>query len=248
VAERRRAMTNEEYGVRWRASGPYLASNSSKAGLLDEAREFLLEYGRLGDIQATTTELVNGKLPQRSRTTREVIVSVLKRRLISWRPPNWVLQDLIHFAQDQDELRAALLLHVVREDRLLYDFVQDVIVPYSVEGIRDIVRGDVQRYLDQKQVEHPEVGRWSFETREKLAGNVLSILRDYGLLKGKALKQIVDPLVPSSVAKHLVRLLQEEGVPDNELIHHPDWHIWLWNARRAYEAVESVAHLDETAV
>jgi len=92
------------------------------------------------------------------------------------------------FAQDtyQSSLPAALLLHAVRQDTLLYDFVQRILVPRWRSAEHTLVRADVQRFLDQAQPEHPEIDSWSHATREKLAGNMLSILRDYGLLRGRA--------------------------------------------------------------
>jgi len=109
---------------------------------------------------------------------------------------------------------------------------------------RSVSRADVQRLLDQSQDGHPEVNRWSYQTREKLAGNLLSILRDYGLLRGSARKSIVEPAVPTVVVQHLIRLLRAEGVAEPELPHHPDWQIWLWDAARAQKAINTTVLQD----
>jgi hypothetical protein len=150
---------------------------------------------------------------------------------------------LIVFAQDrhQPSLQAALLVHVVRQDALLYDFVQRDIVPRWERGDHVLIRADMQRFLDQALGDHPEIDDWSHETREKLAGNMLSILRDYGLLRGREKKQIVEPVVPLPVVAHLIRLLREEGVAEEVLADHPDWSIWLWNQRRARQAIAGIA-------
>jgi hypothetical protein len=223
----------------WRATGPYLPTNASKTGLLEETRLFLLSLDRLQTIGAARQALVDGELPQRSRETRETIAKIIQQRLTRWFPPAWVYHDLILFAQDryQPSLEAALLIHVVRQDALLYDFVQRDIVPRWERGDHVLIRADVQRFLDQALGEHPEIDDWSRETREKLAGNMLSILRDYGLLRGREKKQIVEPLVPSPVVAHLIHLLREEGVADEALADHPDWSIWLWDPRRARQVI-----------
>ncbi len=232
-------MTPTRQDVQWRATGPYVTNNTAKTGLLDETRQFLLTYADLGDVTETYQTLINGGLPQRSRSTRRSILQVVQQRLTSWNPPAWVLDDLVAFARDArpDVLRIALLLHVPRQDAVLYNVVQRVIVPRWRDGERFIVRADVQRFLDEEQASHPEIGDWTHATREKLAGNVLSILRDYGLLQGTARKRIVEPVVPPEAVRHLVRLLQAEGVKPEELPHHPDWQLWLWDAARAGAAV-----------
>jgi len=206
--------------------------NASKAGLVEETRVTLLAYGRLGSWAAVRRELLDGGLPQRSRVTRETIAKVLADRLSAWDPPTWVCSDLVAAASrpDDQELYLLLLLHTARQDALLYDVVQEVIWPRWSDGLAALGRADVQRFLDQALPAHPEIDRWSVATREKLAGNLLTILRDYGLLqglRGGVTKRITEPVVSPWAAGHLARLLREEDVPSDELAEHPDWRLWL---------------------
>jgi len=136
---------------------------------------------------------------------------------------------------DPRDLSLLLLLYAARQDALLYDVAQQVIWSRWREGMTTIGRADVQRFLDDALLDHPEIDRWSLSTREKLAGNLLTILRDYGLLHGQqrqATKRIVEPVVSPWVTSHLVRLLREEGIPDSEVAAHPDWRLWLLDADR----------------
>ena len=226
--------------VQWRATGPYTPNNASKTGLLGETRLYLQTYAQFGSTIAAHDKLVSGALPQRSRATRQGIVEVIERRLIRWEPPKWVLDDLATFAAapGPEQLASALLLHSVRQDTLLYDLIQQQIVPAWRSGERDIARTDVQRFLDEALSAHAEIDVWSTSTRTKLAGNVLSILRDYGLLTGKLHKQIVEPAVPADVVRHLVRLLQAEGLTMPEIQNHADWRIFLWDAERVQHEIE----------
>ncbi len=67
-------MTLTQRDVRWRANGQYLPNNSSKTGLVEEARQLLLSYARDGNVLAARQALLNGGLPQRSRATRANII------------------------------------------------------------------------------------------------------------------------------------------------------------------------------
>ena len=233
-------MTTPEETTCWRATGSYLLRLASKTSLIEESRLFLLTFARLGDIEATRQELVNGGLPQRSRATRATIGEIVQIRLTRWHPPAWVLDDLIKFAQDgqQAELLAALLMHTARQDNLLYDIIQQVVAPRWFAGERELIQADVQRFLDEVQLTHPEVTGWSQATREKLSSNVLTTLRDFGLLQGKATRQVVEPIVPPAVVQHLIRLLRAEGIPLEQVTHHTDWQLWLWDAARAQKAID----------
>lgn len=227
----------------WRAAGPYLPTNASKAGLLEETRQFLVIYDQLGDVESAAHELARHALPQRSHATRSTIVRIIKARLTRWNPPDWVLGELAGLASnhDTDALKAALLLHVARQDTLLYDVVLQVIAPRWAALTRDVSRADVQRFLDAAETTRPEVAGWSRETREKLAGNLLSILRDYGLLTGTGHKRIMEPLVPAGVVAHLTQLLLAEGFSTDELPQHPDWQLWLWEPERVAQTLAGLA-------
>jgi hypothetical protein len=213
---------------------------ASKTGLVEETRLFLLTYERSGQVETTLQLLLDDVLAQRSRRTRTTIVTIIRSRLLRWNPPAWVLQDLVSFAQEPtlDALCAALLLHIARQDHLLYDVVQQVIIPRKERGELTIFTSDIQTFFDAVQQEHPEVAHWSFETRLRLARGILATLRDGGLLKGVAQKQITFPLIPEPVVAHLIRLLEAEGIAQEEMATHPDWKLWLWSPGQAQAALK----------
>lgn len=234
--------------TRWRATGTYSPKLASKAGLVEEAKLFLTTYAQSGNLSATSKALIDDILPQRSRETRATIVGILRKRLVSWNPPAWVLDDLVSFARDAnpDTLRVALLLHTARQERVLYDFVQQVVVPHWNSGVYRLIRSDVQGFLDQSQEEHPEVSGWSYTTRQKLANNVLAILRDGRLLKGEVNKHIVAPYIPSQVVRHLIHLLAAEGIGKADIARHPDWRLWLWDEEQVQQTLSTITTQDYT--
>lgn len=220
--------------TRWRAAGRYSAANMLKPGMIAETQLALAAYARLRDLDATRRYLQDEGLPQRSRATRRSIVTTIGERLTSWNPPQWVCQDLIETsaANDLANLKPLLLAHAARQDVLLYTVVQRVIVPRWHEGVVAISHVEMQRFLDEAAPSHPEIATWSRATRGKLTGNLLTVLRDYGLLVGAATKRIVEPVIPPRAASHLARLLQEEGIEAAHLPYHPDWALWLLTPER----------------
>lgn len=240
------ATTRETH---WRAAGTYLPTLASKSSLVEEARIFLTTYAQSPNTTEASKALIDTMLPQRSRDTRVTIVGILRMRLVRWNPPPWVLNDLVSFARDAnpDTLRVALLLHTARQDRLLYDFVQQVVVPRWYSGTYKVMRSDVQGFLDAAQEDHSELLKWSFATREKLSGNVLTVLRDDKLLKGEVNKHIITPYIPMQVARHLVHLLIAEGIAKEEMARHLDWRLWLWNEEQAQKAIAMVTTQEHMA-
>jgi hypothetical protein len=221
--------------TRWRATGPYLASSALFTGILSETRDYLRVYGQSEGSVAeraarAASELVSGGLGQRARSSRVTIVHRINTRLVAWEPPAWVLDDLVAWAQQdsQLDLQAALLLHTCRQDTLLYNIARRVVLP-RWQGDREPLRSaDVRAFLAGEERAHPEILAWSSATRARLATTSLSIFRDYGLLKGKLSMQVVEPIVSNAVGQHLIRLLRAEGIGDQEIVHHPDWQLFLW--------------------
>ena len=246
--------TESSTGVtRWRATGEYATTSIATAGLLPETLIYLHTYADgSGDVPSRAAEtrrrLVEGALPQRSRATRLTFAKRLSERLTTWNPPAWVLDDLVGYAQNDqmDALKALLLLHVCRQDVLLYTIVQRVVYPRWQAGERQILAADVHRFLDEETPHHPEIERWAYATRNRLASNILSTLRDYGLLRGANQKEIVEPIVPADAAQHLHRLLAAEGLTPAEIAHHPDWKLWLWRPEHVAAVLESSRETQET--
>jgi len=235
--------------ILWRTVAHYSPTLASKSSLLEETKLFLASYTQTGSTKLASQMLIDTVLPQRSRQTRKTIVRILRTRLVQWNPPSWVLDELALFAQDQhpDTFRLAMLLHIARQDRLLYDFVQQVIVPRWYAKTYKVLRSDVQGFLDDVQEEHLEITHWSYTTREKLSRNALTVLRDCKLLKGDAYKHIVSPTVPQQVVRHLIHLLLAEGINADNLAHHPDWQLWLWDHVQAQKAVDMVIRQEQTS-
>jgi hypothetical protein len=228
--------------IHWRTTAHYLPTLASKSSLLEETRLFLAQYAQTGSTKLASQTLIDTGLPQRSRQTRQTIVRIIRMRFVQWNPPSWVLDELAVFAQDKnhDIFRLAVLVHIARQDRLLYDFVQQVIVPHWHANVYKVLRSDVQGFLDTVQEEHLEVVRWSYTTRERLSQSVLTVLRNCRLLKGEAHKSIVAPLVPQQVVHHLIHLLVAEGITGENLAHHPDWQLLLWDSVQAQTAIDMV--------
>jgi hypothetical protein len=232
----------------WRASGSFVASSALFGGILDETRLYLAllaeQTGTVSErVQQAGLLLVDGALLQRARSSRKSIVSRINTRLNGWSPQAWVLDDLVAFAQagSPSALQAALLIHVCRQDVLLYAIVQELIWPRWQVGESGVTSSDVQCFLDSQMSWRPEIEGWSRQTRERLGSTTLAILRDYGLLQGKARKKIVEPIVPGEVITHLTKLLHAEGIPEAEIASHPDWRLWLWDAQRTQQMIAGQA-------
>jgi len=117
-------------------------------------------------------------------------------------------------------------LHYARRNRLKYDFVSERLFENWREGRRAVRPEEVVRFAKQRYGPSA-LGRLRESTRRKIAGNVLSALRDFGVLTGTARKKIEQPTLMSKAALHLCRLLYDEGLRGRRLTEASGWRLFL---------------------
>src|SRR5262245_7290180 len=187
-----------------RDNGPISARNSSKGTLLPEAHAVFRALASGESPAELRTGCLTGRLIRQSaRESRRRIWQSLDWRYFAWDPPPWILADLGESAKlDVTDRRFVGLayVHYARRDRLTFDFVTDRLWSLSKGGAREVRRSDVMDFL--AEIGDGTSARWRQSTRTKLAGNVLSALRNFGLLTGVQRKRLQRPVVAPEVALH----------------------------------------------
>jgi hypothetical protein len=191
-------MARTTIGVR--DTGAYSTRGAGKGGLLAESAAILraLQSGTApGELRAAV--LAGRILRQRARITREGIFKRLAHRLLDHGRP-WIYDALIaalDHGERSPEFLSSLLLRYVLQDRLVFDFVTGPLWARWREGRLIVDRDDLLAFFDQAREAQPQVARWTEPTRKRLAGDILSCLRDLGLLEGTQRKHIVPSGAPA---------------------------------------------------
>lgn len=209
----------------------YSSRTSSKGALLSETHAVfraLVDGLSLEDVKKAC---LSGRLfRQTARETRRHIWTAIHWRFFEWDPPQWVIGDYMQSAAGnyrEPGFVGLVYLHYARRDRLVFDFVAEVLWFLRSRRSVEVTRSDVLGFL--KDAVEVQGIRWREATLTKVAGNVLTKLRDFGLLIGRQRKRIQQPTVVPEVALHLTRLLYAEGLRGRSLIEAPDWRLFLWD-------------------
>lgn len=230
---------------RWRDTGPISARNTSRGGLVREAHAVLRALGAGLSIQEVHAACLNGKLlRQPARASREKVWSGLNWRYFAWHPPAWVIRDFVSAARrpgTDPRLVGLLYLHYARRDRLAYEFVTRFLWPRWTGRQLRVDSNDVLDFLSQDPERADQSRSWTDAGRRKLARNLLSSLRDFGLLRGSRQKEIQRPIVAPEVTRHLARLLFAEGLRGRALLEAEDWRLFLWDDTDVADAFAKLA-------
>ncbi len=232
-----------------RDKSPPSARNSSKGALLSEAFAVfhaVSEGVRVDKLRVAALE--TRLFRQTARETRRRIWDSIHWRYFAWNPPRWVISDLSSAATTEPHdprIQDLLYLHYARRDRLTFEFVTDFLFARWHQRQPAVCRDDVLDFLASHHGHEPAIRTWSDSTRKKLAGNVLSALRDFGLLTGVQRKVLQRPVVPLEVVLHLCRLLHAEGLRGRTLMEAPDWRLFLWEPHDISMALAQLAQRGE---
>ncbi len=214
----------------FRDCGTYSASNSSKGALIDEASRVLNALGEGRSLDEVREEVLTGSLLiQRSRANRKRIWALIRKRYL-FSDSGWLQARLIEAAgcgSQSDEFLSLLYLLYALRDQLTFDFMTQSVWDRTFEQSTTVSRNDVLDLLTRASAAQPQIDRWSESTRIKLAGSILTALRDFGVLEGKQKKSIGRPPLPDLTAEVLLRILIAEGKRGREVIESLTWRLFL---------------------
>ncbi len=222
-------MKNSSTNTTLREPGAYTARNSSKGALIDEAFAVFSAMHTGMDIAEVREQALSGKLlRQRSGENRRRIWELVQKRYLQ---PHIVwLREAICSASDQGSestaFRSLLYLLYALRDRLTFDFVTESLW-VAAQPERVVSRNDVLDFLDHEADGQPQTKRWTEGTRTKLAGSILTALRDFGVLSGRQKKVLAIPVLPTRTAEVIVRILIGEGVRGRAVIESPLWRLFF---------------------
>ena len=210
--------------------GPYSARYTSKGSLLTEAG--IVINGLLKGMtieEARELSLDGSLLNQRTHASRLKIWKDLHYRLFTHRI-DWMIKGLKEArtkGSQSPEFISMVYLNYALRDHLTYDIVTDLIWNRWKQNQLNIEREDILSLLDEVGEVQPQIYRWAESSRLKLASNILTSLRDFGILEGSQRKRIVRPILPLFTAERLLRIITSEGFRSGEVLKHSTWRLFL---------------------
>lgn len=212
----------------YRDKSPYHARNLVGALLVESERVFgcLAEGLPLEEIHEKAT---HGTLfTQRALLSRKRFWYMLQSRYFDL--PEWVLHEMVEAYRcgpHSQEFISLLYLHYALSDHFTFDFITEDLWEKWARQQFGVSRDDIQERLDKSAELEPQIKSWTEATRIKLAGIILSSLRDFGVLEGKMKKKLVKPVLPLNAAEHILHILTAEGVRGGDVLSDPTWRLFF---------------------
>lgn len=208
----------------------YSARLSGKAGLVDETFAVLrlITNGNQQEVDIKSAVINDDILLKSTHNSRTAIWDKLYQRYFH----DWERSILLSRLVSDSSFEVGKLFiyyDFCRAEPVLFDAVTQPIYSRFDAGFSGMEISDLQVWLDSIQVEHSEVTEWSPQTRKKLLSNILTVLRDFGLMSGVYRKTFERVYIPASLAGYVLYSLREslENFGPRSVIEASDWRLFF---------------------
>ena len=129
---------------------------------------------------------------------------------------------------DLVEWKPLLLWHMTRDEFLVRDFLENWLFGAFESGVLRIGTPEVESYLAQiaargAVTEHP----WSSQTTRRVAGGLLKIAADFGLLRGSATREFASYHLPERSFLYLLHAMRDGQPNPGKMVSSPAWRLFL---------------------
>ncbi|MFZ1059777.1 MAG: BrxA family protein [Candidatus Rokuibacteriota bacterium] len=137
---------------------------------------------------------------------------------------------LIRLAQarmPEEQWSPILLWHLCFRELLLSDFLETWLYPHKQEGLLRVRAEDVREYLQTLKPRGLVHAAWTETTISRMASGLPSFAADFGLLQGKAVKEIAPLHLPDEALLYVLHALGEEMASGERILSDIRWRRFL---------------------
>lgn len=164
------------------------------------------------------------------KTTQKRLIDIISevfapRFLIDGQKPAKYLQQMLKIGIPQTNIRLILFLYTCRAQKLLYDFLRTVYWKKYFNGIYEITKTDVVRFIEDAIRMGKTKQSWSNSSIDRVSQTVLKVLSEFQFIeqtKKQNKKMVVFTLDPF-ITKYLTHEIHFNNLSDDSILTHPDW-------------------------
>ncbi len=193
--------------------------------LLEDSRRFVDEWdARRGPEENLEEFRSRNVLGKRSRSRAEDALAILRQRFVQ--PGPEIVRALKVLAVWPDAFRAACYYEAARNDDLLAYTAGEILYASRQRGWIRVAVEDVERALLEVPP-GPAVKEWGESTRRRVIHGLLSALRDFEVLEGRATKHLARPHMPFAGFVYVLGRLRPRLASSHEIVTSSAWRWWL---------------------
>ena len=204
-----------------------------KAGaLIDDTKTMLANWDSTQSVKLNLNRLRNDNIFGKATRSRiEDILAIFRQRYLTNPEIIKGLLPLIGTQALSEAVNRILYFFSAQNDRLLYDAVVELIAEKKQQGIEEINTQFLIDWITQLVTKQKTTTHWSEKTILRCSQELLSTMRDFGVLEGANTKRIAPFYLPLE-AFAFIAFYENQSLSSGErLIHHPDWKLFFFSEK-----------------
>ena len=137
------------------------------------------------------------------------------------------LVDLARRGVGYDLFKPILLWHITRDEFLLRDFLTRWLFPRFQQGALRVRADDLLPYLGGLHARGLIRAPWRHSTVQRVASGLLRMAADFGLMKGRLVREFAPYHLPDDALLYLLHAMSEAQPNAHAVVHSPDWRMFL---------------------
>jgi hypothetical protein len=236
---------NEKFTADLKTTGP----------VLDDSLRILKRLSELKSIDALEKELFENNLLLKAskRRIENVYRSIKKRYLHNLEKQDISVNPLLLAIQylSKEECYFLLYYHMCHSDRLLFNFVKEVVYPRYIQGFLGVSNEDSEQFLIASSKTHEEMRNWTERTFRDLKSALITVLLEVGFLKNRKNPTFNDDIYLSSRVFGYVLYSNINSIQTLEDVYeHDDFELFLLDRQQRKMLIKElevsgVIHLEE---
>ena len=130
-----------------------------------------------------------------------------------------------------------LLWHLCLRELLLSDFLETWLYPRKREGLLRVRSEDVRDYIEGLEARGLVDRQWTPNTISRMASGIPAYASDFGLLRGKAVKEIASFHLPDEALLYILHWLSEESASAARMLTDVRWRRFLMSRQDVEQEV-----------
>ena len=142
------------------------------------------------------------------------------------------LAEIARMGCDREIWKPIVLFHMTRNEFLLRDFLVHWLYPHFLRGTYRLQTHDVTGYLESLRTRKDIAlsASWSEATTVRVAGGLLRIAVDFGLLKGTMYREFASYHLPEESFIYLLHVMADSQPNARRIVESEDWHMYLMDS------------------
>jgi len=226
------SVSNKLYTSRIIKAGALLADTKTMLANWDETLSVAENLARF------RRENIFGKA---SRSRIEDMLAIFRQRYLASSSVTKALVTLVQGGFPNEGLDRILYFHAAQADALLHDIVTKVLAGFHSMGKIDVAPEDIRAAITKWIAEGRMTSEWSENTLVRATRELLSTLRDFGILQGAVNKRLAPIYLPVEAFAYLAFYLHQRQPSGERLLDDAEWQLFFLS-RHAVERFFLEAH------